>query len=61
MSNETKQMSAKWSVHKNGEQVSKKHSTKMAAIVEAYEMGAAIMGGREVSLAEPYSIKKTSK
>lgn len=48
-----------FAVFKNGKQASKAHPNQITAIIEAYELGAVVCGGRYLGLATGYEIKET--
>jgi hypothetical protein len=52
---------SEWAVFKGEEQVSKSHTTKLAAIIEAFEKGWFNSARGKVYLQQPYTIEETRK
>lgn len=48
-----------WALFHDGRQVSKAHSTRIAAMIEAMEAKAVIRSGRAYELADGYEVRPT--
>ena len=47
-----------YALFKNNKQISKAHTTKRAALIEAYELNVVIRGGKFLGLIDGYKVKE---